>query len=370
MDRDQLKDAVYKAKLEIGLKATPPVKVPKAAAARGIIVGQSLREEESTKDARPIRNAAAQPAVSAWQRAAIINSPVVRTSSPVPLASNTDPFQAELLSSPSQAYRDSHRQQLQQEARTPGKQSETSAAADNKVEPVQAAASPITPNAIKAFQPQQLPSSQADSDTPLHPSADSHSFCAEDCQESSLDVESICSYADVSDILFAMDHSSDSDADKRTGPQHEASYSVGNETDHSSTEQEPQSFSAAKTLSSSEASDLFSGSSQGSGRNNDFEAQLAADLLNQQFLQAVALQKSLTYAAKYQQLGYSLMPSIAAVNKWGDDLQAALAWLLQSNKDALQVRVLVMQLQLQVQLLQSQLGNSRVDSHSFAIHKH
>jgi len=54
-------------------------------------------------------------------------------------------------------------------------------------------------------------------------------------------------------------------------------------------------------------------------------------------LQAIAWQKALGHAAEYQKLGYSQLQSVAAVNKWGDDMQGALAWLVQSNLDVMQV---------------------------------
>ncbi|KAL0028242.1 hypothetical protein WJX79_003932 [Trebouxia sp. C0005] len=52
--------------------------------------------------------------------------------------------------------------------------------------------------------------------------------------------------------------------------------------------------------------------------------------------QAIAWQKALGHAAEYQKLGYSQPQSIAAVNKWGDDMQGAVAWLVQSNLGVMQ----------------------------------
>ncbi|DBA75229.1 hypothetical protein WJX77_007634 [Trebouxia sp. C0004] len=330
MDKDQVKDAVYKAKLEIGLKVTPPVKGPRPAAAPAAAVQlnsdrHTFREDESTKGARPLRNAPGQPAVSAWHGNNSAHPPIVRTPSPAQAVSAAESPQSGPLTSPSQTDRGSQtqRRRLQQQERTPvkqtGKQTRISIA-----EPVQAAASPITPNAIKAFQPKQ-----ADCDTPLHPAADSHSLVPEDFSDSGYDGQSICSDDDkVSHALFAMDHSSESDLDKPA-----AAFSIGAETAHSSTGQEP---AGAKTTLSSTASALSAISSHGCDSNSDLEEQLASDQLNSEFLQAIAWQKALGHAAEYQKLGYSQVQSIAAVNKWGDDMQGALAWLVQSNLDVMQ----------------------------------
>ncbi len=329
MDKDQVKDAVYKAKLEIGLKATPPVKVPRPAAAAAVHPNpdrHTFREDESTKGARSLRNAPAQPAVSAWHGNSSAHPPIVRTPSPAQTLSAAQSPHSEPLTSPSQTDRGSQtqRRRLQQQERTPVKQTGKQARI-SKAEPVPAAASPITPNAIKAFQPEQ-----ADCDTPLHPATDSHSVVPEDCFESSYDGQSICSDDDkVSDALFAMDHSSESDLDKPA-----AAFSIGAETAHSSTGQES---AGAKATLSSIASGLSAISSHGYDSNSDLEEQLASERLNSEFLQAVAWQKALGHAAEYQKLGYSQVQSVAAVNKWGDDMQGALAWLVQSNLDVMQV---------------------------------
>jgi len=326
MDKDQVKDAVYKAKLEIGLKATPPVKVPRPAAMHPNSDRHTFREDESTRGARSIRNAPAQLAVSAWHGNNAADPPIVRTSPPAQAASAAESPKSEPLTSPSQTDRGSQtqRRRLQQQDRTPVKQTGKQARV-SKAEPVQAAASPITPNAIKAFQPEQ-----ADCDTPLHPATDSHSVVPEDFFESNYDGESICSEDDkVSDALFAMDHSSESDLDK-----HAAAFSVGAETAHSSTGQES---AGAKTTLSSMASGLSAISSHGCDSNSHLEEQLASERLNCEFLQAIAWQKALGHAAEYQKLGYSQLQSVAAVNKWGDDMQGALAWLVQSNLDVMQV---------------------------------
>lgn len=326
MDKDQVKDAVYKAKLEIGIKATPPVKVPRpAAAAPAVHPNSDCREDESTKGARSLRNAPAQPAVSAWHGNTAAYPPVVRTPSPAQAVSAAESPHSEPLTSPSQTDRGSQTQQrrLQQQERTPvkhtGKQARIS-----KAEPVQAAASPITPNAIKAFQPEQ-----ADCDIPLHPATDSHSVVPEDCFDSSYDGQSIYSDDDkVSDALFAMDHSSESDLDKRA-----AAFSTGAESGHSSTRQES---AGAKATLSSTVSGLTAISSHGYDSNSDLEEQLASERLNSEFLQAIAWHKALGHAAEYQKLGYSRLQSVAAVNKWGGDMQGALAWLVQSKLDVMQ----------------------------------
>ena len=341
MDRDQVKDAVYKAKLEIGLKATPPVKVPKAAAAAAAAaaapanpVRQNFRDDESTKGAQSIRNTITQPTATAWQGCGVAHPPVVHISSPAQEAP-ANSFQSVLLSSPSQTDRSLQRQHLQQLDRTPTKQSDKQAAGVRKGEPVHAAASPITPNAIKAFQPEQ-----AECDTPLSAAADSQEFAVEDCLESNADGESIWSDdEDVgSDALFAMDHSSTSDLDK-----HATAFSSDVPIGHSSTGQESCAASGPKTAFSSEADGLSAVSPHGSHSNSAVEA---SEQLHQQFLQAVAWQKALGYAAEYQKLGYSQVQSIAAVNKWGDDMQGALTWLVQTKHNVLQVPCLCLMLRI------------------------
>ena len=327
MDRDQVKDAVYKAKLEIGLKATPPVKVPKAAAAAAPAnpVRQNFRDDESTKGAQSIRNTITQPAATAWQGCGVAHPPVVHISSSAQEAP-ADSFQSVLLSSPSQTDRSLQRQHLQQLDSTHTKQSAKQAACVRKVEPVQAAASPITPNAIKAFQPEQ-----AECDTPLSAAADSQEFAVEDCSESNVDGESIWLDDDgvVSDVLFAMDHSSDSDLDK-----HATTVSSDVLIGHSSTGQESCAASGPKTAFSPDTDVLSAVSPHGLHSNSQVET---SEQLNQHFLQAIAWQKALGFTADYQKLGYSQLQSIAAVNKWGDDMQGALTWLVQANHNILQV---------------------------------
>ena len=329
MDRDQVKDAVYKAKLEIGLRATPPVKVPKAAVAHADPDRQSLREHESTRSSRPVRNiAGAQPVVSAWSRTAITQPRLVHTSSLTHVASKADAFHPDLPSTPRQESSSSQREQLQHRSKTAGKQKDTQAASVCKVEGVQAAASPITPNAIKAFQPEQLSASQADFDESLDSPDDSQGLLTEACQQSHIDGQSICS-DEASDALFAMDHSTDSDLDKPTIA-HAVASNSGFEIGYSGL-----SIDSISLPLSEGAQEVLSSNSPGSDSNIDFQSMVASEHLNQQFLQAIAWQKACTHAAKYQQLGYSRVQGIAAVNKWGDDIQAALAWLLQDNEDVL-----------------------------------
>ena len=336
LDKHQMKDAVYRAKLELGLQASPPVKTPKtvaAAAAATTSEHQNSKEEESTKAARPHRAAAAQPAVSAWQRSSSITS-IVRSSSPAQTASDAGSLRSETPRSLAPEERTPTRHQPRQD----GKSVVSSTVAGPKDVQVQAAASPMTPNAIKAFQPDQLSDSQSDYDTPLASATEPNSPGAcptEGFHRTSFDGQSTCS-DEVSDALFAMDPSSESDGDKVTAPSlQEPAHSIEFETNHASAEQGSDFMSAAKLLKShclqggSETQLTHSSYSSDNGRSGK---QAAGVQLDQQYLQAVGRQKALACAIQYQTLGFSCLQGIAAVNKWGDDMHAALGWLLNHNE--------------------------------------
>lgn len=336
LDKHQMKDAVYRAKLELGLQASPLVKTPKTAAAAAAATTsdhQISKEEESSKAARPLRAAAAQPAVSAWQRSSSIAS-IVRSSSPAQTASDAGSLRSETPRSLASLERTPTRHQPQQD----GKSVVSSTVAGPKDVQVQAAASPMTPNAIKAFQPDQLSDSQSDYDTPLASAIEPHSpgVCpAEGFHRTSFDGQSACS-DEVSDALFAMDPSSESDGDKVIVPSsQEPADSIELETDHDSAQQGSDFMATAKHLRShclqgkSEAQLTHSSHSSGRGRSGK---QAAGVQLDQQFLQAVGWQKALAYAIQYQTLGFSRLQGIVAVNMWGDDMHAALGWLLNQNE--------------------------------------
>ena len=330
-----MKDAVYRVKLELGLQASPPVKMSKtvaAAAATTTSDHQISKEEESSKAARPLRAAAAQPAVSAWQRSSSILS-IVRSSSPAQTASDAGSFRSETPRSLASEERTPTRHQPQQD----GKSVVSSAVAGPKYVQVQDAASPMTPNAIKAFQPDQLSDSQSDCGTPLASATEPHSpgACpAEGFHRTSFDGQSTCS-DEVSDALFPMDPSSESDGDKVTAPSlQEPADSI--ELDDSA-QQGSDFMPAAKHLRShclqgkSEAQLSNSSHSSGNGRSGK---KATSAQLDHQFLQVVGWQKALACAMQYQTLGFSRLQGIAAVNKWGDDMHAALGWLLNHNQVA------------------------------------
>ena len=334
LDKHQMKDAVYRAKLELGLQASPPVKMPKAVAAAAAAATASdhqiSKEEESTKAARPIRAAAAQPAVSAWQRSSSIAS-IVRSSSPAQTASDAGSLRSETPRSLAPEERTPTRHQPQQD----GKSVVSSTVAGPKDVQVHAAASPMTPNAIKAFQPDQLSDSQSDYDLPLASAMepDSPGSCpAEGFHRTSFDGQSTCS-DEVPDALFAMDPSSESDIGKMIAPsKQEPANSIELNTDHKSAQQ---FTSAAEPLTShclqgeSETQLTHSSHSSDNGRS---EKQAAGAQLHQQFLQAVGWQKALACTIQYQTLGFSRLQCIAAVNKCSDDMHAALGWLLNHNE--------------------------------------
>lgn len=337
LDKHQMKDAVYRAKLELGLQASPPVKTPKTAAAAATAMTtsdhQMSKEEESTKAARPLR-AAAQPVVSAWQRSSSTAS-MVRSSSPALTASDAGSLRSETPRSLAPEEGTPTRHQFHQD----GKSVVSSTVAGPKDGQVHAAASPMTPNAIKAFQPDQLSDNQSDCDTPLASATEAHSpgaFSAEAFHKSSIDGQSTCS-DEVSDALFSMDPSSESDGDKVCKPSlQEPGHSIKLDTDDMPSQQgadfktEAQLFTSLCLQGDAEAQLTHSShSSHVHGSTN----RAAGAQLGQQFLQAVGLQKALSCALQYQTLGFSRLQGIAAVNKWGDDMHAALGWLLNHNEE-------------------------------------
>ena len=323
-----MKDAIYRAKLELGLQASPPVKLPKTAAAAATVADHQIsKEEESTKAARPLRTPAAQPVVSAWQRSGSIAS-IVRSSSPAQTASDAGSLRSETPRSLAPEEGTPTRQQPHQG----GKSGVSSTMAGPKGEQVQAAASPMTPNAIKAFQPDQLSDSQSDLDTlasatgPYSPGA----YLIEDFHRSSFDGQSICS-DEVSDALFAMDPSSESDGDKLwtsslQGPAHSVELATDQEGLECRSGADPHTLQCLQ----GRPKPLPTHSSHSSD-DGTLEKQEAGAQLNQQFLHALGWQKALACAMQYQTLGFSCLQGIAAVNKWGDDMHAALGWLLSNS---------------------------------------
>lgn len=337
LDKHQMKDAVYRAKLELGLQASPPVKMPKTAAAAATTMTTSdhqiSKDEESTKAARPLR-AAAQPVVSAWQRSSSTAS-LVRSSSPALTASDAGSLRSETPRSLAPEESTPTRHRFHQD----GKSVVSGTVAGPKDRQVQAAASPMTPNAIKAFQPDQLSDSQSDYDMPLASVTEAHSpgaCSAEAFHKSSIDGQSTCS-DEVSDALFSMDPSSESDGDKVCQPSlQEPGHSIKLDADHMPAQQgadfktEAQLFTSLCLQGESEAQLTHSSHSSDV---REFTNRAAGAQLGQQFFQAVGSQKALSCAIQYQTLGFSRLQGIAAVNKWGDDMHAALGWLLNHNEE-------------------------------------
>lgn len=329
-----MKDAVYRAKLELGLQASPPVKMPKTAAAAATSMTTSdhqiSKDEESTKAARPLRAAAAQPVVSAWQRSSSTAS-IVRSASPALTASDAGSLRSETPRSlaPEESTPTCH--QFHQDS----KSVVSSTAAGPKDGQAQAAASPMTPNAIKAFQPDQLSDSQSDYDMPLASAIEAHSpgaCSAEAFHKSRIDGQSICS-DEVSDALFSMDPSSESDGDKVCKPSmQEPGHSIKLDTDHMPSQQGAVCKLFASLCLQGESETQLTHSSHSSDVRR-FTNRAAGAQLGQQFLQAVGLHKALSCAIQYQTLGFSRLQGIAAVNKWGDDMHAALGWLLNNSEE-------------------------------------
>lgn len=330
LDMNQMKDAVYRAKLELGLQASPPVKISKtvAAAAPAVISDpQVSKVEESTKASRPIRAATAQPAVTAWQRSGSISS-IVHSSSSAQAASDAGSLRSETPRSLAPEECTPTRAQPHHDS----KSVVSSTVAGPKDNQVQAAASPMTPNAIKAFQPDQLSDTQSDLDTPLASATGPYSpggYSTEDFHRSSLDSQSICS-DELSDALFAMEPSSESVADKLGAPsQQELVHNAELETDHEASLQgsdcRGQLLTSHCLQGGSKTLPVYSSHTSAAGC---LEKQAAGGVLDQQFLQAVGMRKAMACAIQYQRLGYSRLQGIAAVNKWGGDIHAALGWLL------------------------------------------
>lgn len=331
LDINQMKDAVYRAKLELGLQASPPVKMSKsvAAAAAAAVISdpQVSKDEESTKASRPIRAAAAQPAVTAWQRSGSIAS-IVHSSSSAQAASDAGSLRSETPRSLAPEECTPTRPQPHHDS----KSVVSSTVAGPKDNQVQAAASPMTPNAIKAFQPDQLSDTQSDLDTPLASATGPYSpggYSTEDFHRSSLDSQSICS-DELSDALFTMEPSSESFGDKLGAPSlQELAHSAELETDHEASLQgsdcRGQLLTPHCLQGGSKTLPAYSSHSSAAGR---LEKQAAGGVLDQQFLQALGVRKAMACAIQYQRLGYSRLQGIAAVNKWGADMHAALGWLL------------------------------------------
>lgn len=330
-----MKDAVYRAKLELGLQASPPAKMSKTAAAAHVTsepqVSGLRKDEESAKAARPSRAAAAQPAVTAWQRSGSIAS-IVHSSSSAQAASDAGSLRSETPCSLAPQECTPTRQQLHHD-----KSVVNSTAAGPKDEQVQAAASPMTPNAIKAFQPDQLSDSQSDFDTPMASATGPYSpagYSTEDFHRTSSDSQSLCS-DEVSDALFPMDPSSESFTEKLGAPSlQELAHSAELETDHKAVLQGTDCRSGAQLPSShclQGGSKTLPMYSSHSSADSGFGKQASAAATEQQFLQAIGTQKALACVIQYQILGYSHLQGIAAVNKWGADMHAALGWLLENT---------------------------------------
>lgn len=328
--KEEQRERVYKTRLELGIKQSPP-KMPKpATAATTAIDNQTLKDRESTKAAQPVRTAAAQPVVSAWQRSSSVAS-LVRSYSSAQTASDAASFESGTPRSIIPDEGTPRRQQPHLDGRSMVK-SDTAGTKDGQVQ----TASPITPNAIKAFQPDQLPESQSDFDTPLGSATGPQDYLLDGCHRSSFDGESICS-GEVSDALFAMDPSSNSDGSKLGPALQGASFSSELETDYSGIEQELGYRSGDRTLSSPGGAKSMAVDSSPGSDTSSFARQLAAAKLDRQFQQAVAWQKAVAHAVQYQELGYSRLQGIAAAKKWGDNIQAALQWLLSSSRHLHQV---------------------------------
>ena len=341
-----MKETVYKTKLELGLKASPPSgKVQKAATAASAapLVAPSaavsadhhiMKVEEPTQAARPIRTVAAQPAVTAWQRSSNL-ADLVRSYSPAPTASDAGSLRSETPRSlPADAGTPPH-----QQLHSSGQAVVKDVPAGSKDGQIPAAASPITPNAIKAFQPDELPDNPCDFNMPLASATGPLDSLAEDCHQSSFDGRSICS-DDVSDALFFMDPGTDSDVDKLGMALQEPAFSTGlvKSIAFSGPQEESEHTSDAKPVSSpggSGEADRAVTSSPISESSN-FAGKLVAAQREQQFLQALGRQRAVAHAVKYQQLGFSQLQAVAAVNMYGDDAPAALRWLL--SKELAQVR--------------------------------
>lgn len=165
----------------------------------------------------------------------------------------------------------------------------------------EAASSPMTPNAIKAFQP--VPSEHDDEtlSSVTTPTAESLLGLHQD-KDAEADAESFSSDIDQ-DHLFCLDGGSSSDS--------------------------PEMFLLDSALVHDFITfpDLHTKAVEGS----------KALQLEQQFLDVLALQKAHKGAAEYQMLGFSKQQSVAAVNKFGDNMELGVSWLLRTPEQYLQV---------------------------------
>lgn len=285
LDRDALRAAKLASRRELGLPVSPPMSTQQALRPQG----KSLRPVgKGQQKAGP---GAASPAASMWKKATpkqtgsvVSTSPPVRTVSEFDTASSQSPDWTSHDEPELQSPRLQHSSQkpLRHQFVAKGISSE-------------AASSPMTPNAIKAFQPEPSEHDNESSGSLSSPSAESVIGLQQD-----KDAESV--FTDVDhDGLFCMEGGSSSDAPEL--------YQLDNRPHDSTGYASPDLCDMAMKFSCQQ----------------------------QNFLAVLALQKAQACALQYQMLGFSKHQGIAAVNKFGDNLQSGLAWLLSASEQYLQV---------------------------------
>ena len=283
--RDTLRAAKVASRRELGLPISPPSTAQQAlrASSRGL------------RPAALAQKAIAGAAAAAWRNPGPKAASVMSTSPPVSTMSETDAGSSQNPDWMSQDGSDVQTPRVQQSGQ---KQLQHRFAAKGTAS--EAASSPMTPNAIKAFQPELSDHEDENLGSVTTPSAQSLLGLQQDT-DTNAEAESFCTDADQ-DGFFCME------AGSSGGPEF---YLLNHVVSDDTSQVSP---------------DLHGGVSN------------TASWQQQQFLDVLAMWKAQACAAQYQMLGFSKQHGIAAVNKFGSNMQFGLAWLLKAPQSYFQVR--------------------------------
>lgn len=172
-----------------------------------------------------------------------------------------------------------------------------------------AACSPVTPNAIKAFQPETDDDEEDGGSNSVATPPSCQRFERQQSRYADDLVQDLLDGSEHNDIFFS---SSSAEIDAQV----------------SSPDPEWLNTSPCKNTSPLELS---------ADDNHAKAAEQAEVELQLQFLAAIAMAKAQACLKRYQVLGFSKQQSVVAVNKFGGNMQQGLAWLLSSSDLHLQV---------------------------------
>ena len=285
--RDTLRAAKMATRRELGLPISPPNTAQQALRANG----RGLRPAGLAQKA----TAGAAAAAAAWKNPGPKTASVMSTSPPVSTMSETDAGSSQNPDWTSQDESDVQTPRVQQSGQ---KQLQHRFVA--KGTSSEAASSPMTPNAIKAFQPELSERGDEIQGSVTTPSAQSLLGLQQDT-DTNAEAESFCTDADQ-DGFFCMEAGSSSSG--------------------------PELYLPDRVVSD--------GTSQLSPDLHDGVI-CTASWQQQQFLDVVATWKAQACAAQYQMLGFSKQQGVVAVNKFGSNMQFGLAWLLEAPESYFQV---------------------------------